>query len=140
MADTNLSCALALTPLPDGDIGLTFHIRNAGRELARISYYEPFTDFDLAVEATDGAVPLVQPHYDIPVRPVTRTLGVGQIVQLNTPIRLRFDPTVPPSGGTVSTRWSLRHAPAAVTIRATVRVNGATIAPCETRYDPERSR
>ncbi|HMA33938.1 MAG TPA: hypothetical protein VKY74_05595 [Chloroflexia bacterium] len=140
MADAELTCALHLTPTVDGDIGLAFAVRNPGTQPVEIQFYRPFSSFDLAVQADDGALPVIQPAYNVAVRPHTATIAPGAALRIETPIQLRFDPQVPPSGGDVPTRWSLPHLPVAVRVRATLRLSGASIAPCEARFDPHAAR
>lgn len=138
MAETMLTCAVQLQALSEGEIGLAFELRNPGRQSVQLSYFQPFADFDLVAEAADGPVTVVQPAYDTGVSPVDVAVASGQSVRIATPIRLRFDSQVSPAGGDVPTRWSLQHAPAPLTLRFTLHLQGAEVAPCETRLDPKR--
>jgi hypothetical protein len=136
MDDSGLECALSVRPEAGGDIGLAFDIRNSGREPQELELSEPFLAFDLTAEAGHGPIPVVQPAYDVPVRPRAERIEPGRAVRIETPVTLRFDPDVPPSGGDVPTRWSLPSEPVPVRLRATIRVDGHAFAPCEARFDP----
>jgi hypothetical protein len=138
MPKETLTCTLKLTPIDGGDVGMTFDLRNPGNQPVNLQYFQPFVEFSLTAQAQDGDVPLVQAHYDTGVQPISQTLGPGQSFQLETPIRLRFDPNVDPSGGNVLTRWTLRHAPVPVTLRATLHFDGLSVAPCEARLNPSQ--
>ena len=131
-----LTCTLDLTPAGGGEVGLAFGVGNPGSRPVTVQYYRPFIGFDLTADAADGRVPLVQPGYDVGVQPVTQTIGAGETVQIATPIRLRFDPQVAPSGGAEPTLWTLKHAPAPVHLQVTLRLSGATVAPCSAQFDP----
>ena len=136
MDASRLSCTIELTPAGGGEVALAFGLRNPGEQPVTVRYFRPFVGFALTARAEDGDVRIVQPAYDSGVQRVTATLAPGETVRLATPFRLRFDPNVPPSGGDVPTRWSLRHAPVPVVLRATLDLSGATVEPCETRWDP----
>ena len=140
MDDAELTCELRVTPTAAGDIGLAFDVRNPGAEAVTVRYFRPFTGFELAVEAEDGPVAVIQPAYDTPVRPHSATIAPGAGIHIDTPIHLRFDPDAPPSGGDAPTRWSLAHAPAPVRLRATLQLMGVAVAPCEARFDPHAAR
>jgi hypothetical protein len=133
-----LNCTALLSARSDGEIGLAFELRNPGVQPVKLTYFQPYIQFDLVAEAADGQVPIVQPAYDTGVRPVNLTLDGGQTARIETPIYLRFDPNVAPSGGDQPKRWSLRHAPAQLTLRFTLRLNGAEVAPCEVRLNPSQ--
>ena len=62
--------------------------------------------------------------------------AAGTSARIETPIRLRFDPDVPPSGGDVPTRWTLQHDPVRVVLRATPHLEGAPVGLCEARWVP----
>ena len=57
-------------------------------------------------------------------------------MQLVTPIHLRFDPKVPPSGGDDPMVWSIRSAPVPVTLRATLAISGMPVTIAEARLVP----
>ncbi len=71
------------------------------------------------------------------VQPDTMTIVPGATVRIETPVQLRFDPRVPPSGGDVSTRWSLPHVPVPVRVQAALQLTGVTVGSCEARFDPQ---
>lgn len=136
MENGMLHCHLVLTPGAGDETAIAFDVRNPGRQAVTIHYFEPYIDFDLTARAADGPVSVVQPGYDTRARPATLTLDPGQTARIRTPFRLRFDPSVAPSGGEVPTVLTLRHAPARVRLVATMRLEGATPAPCEVEFDP----
>ncbi len=136
-----LTCDLELTPALAGEeIGLAFQVHNTGDAPVELHYFVPFIGFDLEVMADDGPVSLVQPGYDTGVRPTTQTIPGGETAQVDTPIRLRFDPQVGPAGGAVPTVWSLRHVPAPIVVRATLKFRDMVVGPCESQFDPALSR
>jgi hypothetical protein len=136
MEEPTLACQLELHPVNSEEFALKFSVSNPSTRPAAVGYFEPYLDFDLKAYADDGEVPLIQPAYDGGVRPVKATIAPGETLRIETTIRLRFDPDVGPSGGNVPTLWTLRHAPAPVRLRATMRLGGAAVAPCETRLVP----
>jgi hypothetical protein len=140
MKNTDLKCELDLTPAAGGDITLAFQVQNPTRHSVEIHFFRPFVGFELTVKAADGPIPLIQPAYDVPVQPQTLTLAPGATTRIDTPIHLRFDPQVPPSGGDVPTRWSLAHAPVPIQVQATLQLTGAEVAPCEARFDPHPTK
>jgi len=131
-----LTCTLELRQAGSGVAGLEFVLRNTGQCPTVVRYFQPFVDFDLIADAPDGPVRVVQPALEISLRPVTLTIEPGEETAIQSPIRLGFDPDVPPSGGTDATRWSLVRNPSPVRLTVTLRVSGADLPPCETLFDP----
>jgi hypothetical protein len=131
-----LACTLQLLPTGGSEIALAFEVRNAGGRPVTARYFRPYLDFELTATAADGPVPIVQPIHDTGLYPVEVTIEPGKTAHIETPIRLRFDPDVPPSGGDVPTVWTLRHAPVPVVLRAILRLDGATVGPCEAKWQP----
>jgi hypothetical protein len=131
-----LRCELSLAPQTDGDIGVAFDVSNAGAEPVEIGFIHPFLGFELAVDSDDGPIPVVQPAYSVAGRAQTLTIAPGATERIETPVRLRFDPQVPPSGGDEPTRWSLAHEPVPVRLEATLRLDGRSLGPCRGRLDP----
>lgn len=136
MKDSTLACKLEASPINAEKFALSFSVSNSSPQPAAVEYFEPYLDFDLKAYADGGEVQLIQPAYDVGVRPVKATIAPGETLRIETTIRLRFDPDVGPSGGDDPTLWTLRHVPAPVLLRAAMRLGGATVAPCETRLVP----
>jgi hypothetical protein len=137
MNDVMLTCELEALSTFGGEIALSFHLRNPSDHPINIRYFKPFVGFDLSVYADDGQISIVQPAYDTGLQPISITLAAGETTQIDTPIRLRFDPNVKTSGGDVPTLWTLRHLPVPVLLRAIVQLSGATVTPCEVRFSPK---
>lgn len=132
-----LACTLQLVPAGGREIGLAFELRNPGARAVTAQYFNPFLDFALTAHADDGEIPIVQPGYDTGQQPIAVTIPAGESIRIETPIRLRFDPDVPPSGGNVPTVWTLQHTPVPVLLRATLSLEGVTVGPCEARWVPK---
>jgi hypothetical protein len=139
MDGTGLTCALHLHPAGPGVVRVGFRIRNAGQLPVVVGYFQPFVDFDLSARTQDGELPIVRPAYDIGVQAVELTIGPDETLALETPIRIVFDPTVPPSGGAHATTWTLRHVPTTVHLTAVAHLRGAELPPCEAVLDPTRT-
>jgi hypothetical protein len=131
-----LACTLQLVPTGGQEIGLAFELRNSGDRVVTAHSFTPFLDFVLTARADDGEIPIVQPGYDTGQQPIVMTIPAGESNRIATPIRLRFDPDVPPSGGDDPTIWTLQHAAVPVLLRATLSLEGATVSPCEARWVP----
>src|SRR5690242_18178515 len=99
MEPPELECGLELRPAPDGEIALAFEVRNPGDQPVEMRVFRPFFNFELTVQAEDGPVPVIQPPFNVRVQPETITVAPGETLRLATPIQLRFDTHVPPSGG-----------------------------------------
>jgi hypothetical protein len=85
----------------------------------------PFLQYELEVTTRDEArLSVAQPAFNVPGRPRALVLPAGATVQLQTPIRLRFDPDVPPSGGPDPMVWSIRGPRQPVRVRATFELPG----------------
>jgi len=94
-------------------------------------------DFKLEVlDARGDALEVVQPALDLGVYPKPIALAKGAVERLATPIRLRFDAGVAPSGGNDRMLWSIRSAPQPVRLRATLKVEGIRVAPAEAMLEP----
>jgi hypothetical protein len=139
MSEPYLTSAIELTPMVDGAVGLAFRITNASSTPVAVRYFQPLIDVELSVYAAGSPLTLIQPHYDARAQPVALTIEPGQTIRVATPFHLCFDPLAPPSGGNFPTRWSIRHEPAPVTLRALVRLGNIRVEPCETLYDPAAS-
>lgn len=135
MNDVTLNCEMETIPTADGAF-IAFNLRNPENKTTTVQYFSPFSDFDLRAIAADGEVPLIQPTYDTGVQPMTLTIPAYESVRIDTPIQLRFDPNIGPSGGDVPTQWTLRCMPAPVLLLVKVRLNGATVLPCEAHFTP----
>lgn len=140
MDNTTLTCTLELAPAGAGEVGLAFQVRNPGRQRVTLAYYQPYLDFDLTADGPDGRIPVLQPPYDVMAIPATLAIDPGKTARLETPFHLRFDPHVDASGGEVPTIWTIWHEPVPVRLRATLRFDGATVAPCELDFDPRRRK
>lgn len=116
----------AVDLVPDGEgWALRFVLRNSSSRELSAEIIEPFLQFELEVTARDGArLSLAQPAFDMQGRPRTLRLPAGGRVQLETPIRLRFDPAVAPSGGGDPMVWSIRAPRQPVRLRATFELSG----------------
>jgi hypothetical protein len=124
----SLSATLELSPSGD-DWSIAFTLRNPTDKAIDTETTEPFLDFALDVRAGDTKLPITQPALDIPVRDVTLHFAPGESKRLVTPIRLRFDPDVPPSGGHDRFVWSIESARVPVVVKATITLAG--LAPIE---------
>ena len=137
MAQVNqgtLDCELELTTRPDGNVNIVFVLNNASGDSVTVAYMEPFIDFSLTATADDGEVEIIQPMYNIGLRPVTTDLAAGNSLRLAPPFRLRFGPPEPGAGDPMV--WTLVHDPAPVQLQATARVRGAAVAPCTAMLTP----
>jgi hypothetical protein len=116
----------ALELVPDGERwSITFSLRNTGARELTAQIVEPFLQYELEVTTRDGArLSVAQPAFNVPGRPRALVLPAGATVQLQTPIRLRFDPNVPPSGGPDPMVWSIRGPRQPVRVRATFELPG----------------
>jgi len=132
----SLACSLHLSPAGAGETGLAFELRNTGDRPVTVQYFRPYVAFDLTARTDGTEIAIVQPAYDTGLQPVTVTIPAGESARIETPIRLRFDPDVPPSGGDVPTRWTLQHDPVPVVLRATPHLEGAPVGLCEARWVP----
>jgi hypothetical protein len=56
-------------------------------------------------------------------------------VQLDTPFHLRFDPTVPPSGGSDPMVWSIRSPKVPALARASFEISGLGTQHAQARLD-----
>lgn len=112
--------------VPDNDSwALRFTLRNPSSRELSAQIIEPFLQYELEITARGGArLPLAQPAYNVQGRPRTLVLPAGGSVQLETPIRLRFDPVVPPSGGDDPMVWSIRAPRQPVRVQATLALTG----------------
>jgi hypothetical protein len=119
-----ISTTLDLVPDSEG-WALQFTLRNRGSRELSAEVVEPFLQYELEIAARDGArLPLAQPAFTVQGRPRTLVLPAGGSVQLETPIRLCFDPAVPPSGGADPMVWSIRAPRQPVRVRATLELPG----------------
>lgn len=116
---------------------LAFVLENTTAGEFRGQLYEPFVGFKLEVtSATGERLVLVEPSLDMPVRPRLLVLAPGAKERLQTPIRLRFDPAVPPSGGDDPRLWTIRSAPVPVRLRATLEITGMPLQVADATLDP----
>jgi len=134
--DDMVSNALKLAA-DDRGWSITFVLQNTTTRELRGTVLEPVAAFNLEVRSESGELlPLAQPALDIPGQPRALVLAPGASVQLVTPIHLRFDPKVPPSGGDDPMVWSIRSAPVPVTLRATLAISGMPVTIAEARLVP----
>jgi len=140
MKDATLSCEIEVIPTSGSEASLAFNVRNPGSQPLNVQYFTPFTNFNLTAQADDGEVQLIQPAYETGVQPMMLTIAAGETVRIETPIQLRFDPNIDPSGGNVPTQWTLRHVPAPVLLQVTMQLNGANVEPCKVRFVPKSAK
>lgn len=116
---------------------LTFLLKNASTRDIEVTFMEPFVSFSVEAVGTGGdRLEVVQPGLNLPVRPARRTISPGATLRLDTPIQIRFDATVPPSGGNDPMLWSIRSRPVEVKLRATLRLGGIEPQLVESRLGP----
>ncbi|RPI31383.1 MAG: hypothetical protein EHM70_11645 [Chloroflexota bacterium] len=133
-----LDCKLEIAPKAGGLVALSFDLTNRGDQPISIRYFSPFLSFELEAFAGNEPIELVQPAYDTGVQAVKASIAPGESYRIQTPIRLRFDPAIPPSGGNDPKVWTLKHDPVPVTLRVTLHIGELTIGPCEARFDPAK--
>jgi hypothetical protein len=129
-----LECALVLHPL-DGDVSIAFAVRNSTAAPFTFRYLWPFADFELRASAHGEEVTVVVPAFDLGIEKRVATLEPGETIELQTPFRLRFDASVPPSGGDDWRVRSLRSDPVAVTVEAVVQLDGNAYATAAETWD-----
>lgn len=137
MADHPIDCALEPSLTGDGEIALSFLLRNSTGGPVEVRYLAPMVDFDLTASIDGVEVPVFQPASDIGLQPASMTVPPGHAVRIATPIRLRYEPDVQRSADEVQTRWILRHAPGPTLLRASVRLGDAFTGTCEAWFDPQ---
>lgn len=121
----------------DAAWSLAFLVKNASTRDVQVSFMEPFVGFGVeAVSLSGERLEVVQPGLNLAVRPARRTVSPGATFRLDTPIQIRFDATVPPSGGTDLMMWSIRSLPVAVKLRATLHLGGIDPQLVEGHLDP----
>lgn len=116
---------------------IAFVLHNTTTKEQRGTVLEPIAAFSLEIKSATGEpLSLAQPALDIPGQPRVLVLAPGASAELATPIRLRFDPKVPPSGGDDPMLWSIRSAPVPVVIRATLTISGMAVSVAEAHLAP----
>jgi hypothetical protein len=133
-----LSCALVLTPIGDA-VAIAFRIGNPSERPVSLQHPIPFLNFELRAESDDGPIPIVQAAYDTGIAPREQVIPPHGEVRIDTPIRLRFDPNIAPSGGNDRRQWTLVAAPVPVRITARVRLVAETLE-CQESWAPEHSQ
>lgn len=136
METSTLSCRLMVTEDSAQELRLAFEIANDGDRDAELRVFEPFLAFELRVRSDERDVELVQPQLDTPARPRVITIPAHGATLLTTPIRLAFDPAAPPGGGPDPKRWSMKVARGAVTLEATLQLDGRALGPCTSSFLP----
>jgi hypothetical protein len=136
MENKALHCEIKALAIGAGQITLAFQINNLNYKPVAVRYFTPFAAFELQVFAGGEKVPVVQPAYETGLQPVDAVIPAGGSIMISTPIRLRFDPQVGPSGGNNPLVWSLVHVQAPVLIRAVLHLAGLTLEPCEVPVEP----
>jgi hypothetical protein len=111
---------------PDGQgWTLAFRLKNTSGKELQGQVVEPFVEFELEVTSDKGEhLSVAQPAFNLPGRPRPLVLAPGAEVRLQTPFRLRFDPSVPPSGGSDPLVWSIRSPKVAALARASFEIVG----------------
>jgi hypothetical protein len=137
VARTGLTCELHLDPAGPGLVGVRFQVSNPGNAPVAVSYYEPFVDFDLSARTDQSDLPIVQPAYSLAAQQVESIIQSDETVTIQTPIRITFDPTIPPSGGPDPTTWTIPYGPTTVHLTAVVRLRGTKLPPCHAVLGPE---
>jgi hypothetical protein len=119
-----VSTSLELTA--DGqDWTLAFSLRNDGPRELTTQIIEPFLQYEIAVATPGGSrLSVAQPAFNVAGRPRALVLPAGSTVRLDTPIRLRFDPAAPPSGGSDAMVWSIRSPKQPVRVQVTLDLPG----------------
>ena len=131
-----LTAALELTA-EDGAWSIGFVLANPTAVEVTVELDEPLIDFGLEVTTAAGApLTLVQPGLDVPAYRRDLVLAPGATARLPSPIRLRFDPAVPPNGGPDPFLWTVRSAPVPIHLRATLTLAGQARAPVDADLDP----
>lgn len=121
----------------DAAWALAFLLKNASTRDIQITFMEPFVELGIeAVGPSGERLEVVQPGLDLPVRPAQRTVAPGATLRLDTPIQVRFDATVPPSGGSDPMMWSIRSRPVVVKLRTTLHLGGIAPQLVEGRLEP----
>jgi len=120
MVSTSLELA------PDGQgWTLAFLLKNTTSKELEGQILEPFVAFELEVTSDLGdRLSVAQPAFHVPGRPRALVLAPGAEVRLETPFHLRFDPAVPPSGGSDPMVWSIRSPKIPAYARATFEIPG----------------
>jgi hypothetical protein len=130
-----VSTALELAPDGQGWT-LAFRIKNTTTQELKAQILEPFVAFDLEVTSDQGAhLSIAQPAFHAPGRPRALVLAPGAEARLETPFHLRFDPTVPPSGGADPMVWSIRSPKVPALARATFEIPGLGAQHAQARLD-----
>jgi len=132
-----LTCVLEIIPINPVEVGLAFLVSNPGNRPVEVHYLTPFIQFELSAKANRRKIPLIQPAYDTGAQLVRRVIAPGETIRIETPIKLVFDPQVPPSGGDIPTRWTLKQMPVSVDLSVTLRLGGASVAPCQASWVQE---
>ena len=138
MPNDVLQCRLQFRRTSDDEFGLQFIVANSGPDAVEIGYLTPFLTFDLEVSIDGSPVEIVEPAFDGGTRFITARIARSEELMIETPIRLAFDPHVPPSGGPDRNRWSLVHPPAPARVTGIARVEGAQLEPFAQDLDPRR--
>lgn len=134
MSDVVLNCEVEIIPNNQGDIALSFKVNNPSEQIIEIQYFQPFTDFVLKAYSNQSELSVIQPSYDTGIQPTNVTLASGETTRIETPIYLRFDPNVPPSGGDTPTQWTLLHVPTPVLLKFSLQFDGVDVETCEAYF------
>lgn len=112
--------------VPDGQSwGLAFSLSNNTSRDLTTHILEPFLQYEIEVVTRDGSkLPIAQPAFNVQGQPRSLVLPSGATVKIETPIRLRFDPGAPPSGGHDPMVWSIRSPQQPVRVQATLELPG----------------
>lgn len=123
--------------VPDGQgWTMVFHLKNTSAKELTGQVLEPFVAFELEVISDKGDhLSVAQPAFHVPGRPRTLVLAPGADVRIETPFRLRFDPTVPPSGGSDPMVWSIRSTKVPALARTTFEIAGLGTHSTQARLD-----
>lgn len=127
----------SLELVPDGQTWtMAFVLKNVGAHEVNTQLLEPFASFELEVTSERGdRLSVAQPAFNVPGRPRPIVLAPGAQIRLETPFRLRFDPSAPPSGGNDPRVWSIRSPKVPALARVTFEVPGLGPQSAQARLD-----
>jgi hypothetical protein len=136
-ASNMASTSLELAPAPDGQgWTLAFRLKNTTTRELRTEVLEPFVAFELEITSVQGEhLSLAQPAFSVPGRPRAVVLAPGDELRLETPFRLRFDPSVPPAGGSDPMVWSIRSPKVPAVAHASFELPGIGAQTAQARLD-----
>lgn len=114
----SLTCSL-LVDRAGAERGLSFVVRNEGRDPAVLRYFRPAMPGAVTATVAGARVSITQPALDIGVQRAEQAIAPGASVTVRSAIRVRFEP---PSGAPRNDSrflWTVAHAPVRVELSAT---------------------